>query len=366
MVYEKATTKARHFDVIVLAGTFELVHGQPVLPVAEQLPLNIADRYVGDPESSAFIEETHLIVAKKNTDIHLIGHAKSPRNEPSKGWPVGVGVGPVRKLAQVSCPRWWDWWPLRGWHLGQHQPTTQVELHSSMAYGGAVRRAKYKGPPTDKLTDDAAFDAFALNPVGLGYVGEASLDRAQFYRAAQIESVTHPIGGLAGGGGIHQQHTPVCFGPVPRWNPQRVKYAGKYDDVWKATRFPYLPDDFDFAFYQSAQPDLIAPGFLKGDEPIRLIGCYAQGNLDTYLPGIHILALLTDSKGLIQKVNLNLDTVTINVDTHTVQLVWRKSVPKEWDLAEVLLSAIPAGPGQTDIKPVHIHRPAASLGRYRG
>lgn len=351
MVIEKATTQGRYFDVVIVAGSFTLAHGQPVLAMDEQMPIQCVDRYVGAPESTPFLEETHLVVGKQRTDVHVLGHARPVDGKPATHWPIGVRVGPITKTALVTGLRAWHWTPLRGWHLTKPEATAAVPLHAGMAYGGAVRRARYRGPATDDIHDEQAFDTYEPNPVGRGYVGDEDLDRAQFYLAPQIEDVQKPLRD------IRERLAPVCFGPVPRWNPQRAGHAGTYDDAWRAEHFPFLPPDFDFAFYQSAQPDLIAPGWLKGDEPITLIGCDATGRIDTQLPGIDLLALLTDEDGLTQPTPLRLDTVTIDLDAQSVQLVWRRAVPKEWGLRKVMLAAIPAGPAQRGaVQPIHIHR----------
>jgi hypothetical protein len=356
IVYEKASTRPNHFDVIVVAGTFNLAHGQPVYPADAQQAIVTADRYAGEPESSALLEETHLIVGKRNTDVHLIGHAKAPRGEPSVQWHTGLRVGPLKKLAQVTGPRWWEWNLLGGWMLTKPRAVDELLLSSALCYGGAVRKAHAHGERGVDITDATVVDAYAPNPVGKGYFGAQPLDRAQFYPAAQIEALDAPIRD------IDKRYAPAGFAPRARWWPGRIDHAGTYDARWQKESSPYLPNDFDFAFYQSAQPELIAKGFLNGDEPLSVMGCYAQGQLDTYLPGITLLSLLTDRDGVTEKALLNLDTVTVNVDTHTVQLVWRKTVPKAWGLRHVMLAALPAGRGQPDTlpRPVHIHHRGAS------
>lgn len=351
MVFEKATTRNRHFDVVVVAGTFDLVHGQPVLIAEEQKPIHCADRYEGLPESTALLEETHLVVGKKRCDIHLLGHARAEDGQALQRWQVGVRVGNTVKAATVTGARSWHWSLMRGWHLSEPEPTNQVALHMGLAYGGHVRRSHYRGPATDDIHDDQAFDTYALNPAGKGYAGKESLERSRSYQAAQIEELKLPITD------IHKTYPPISFGPLPRWHPQRAAHAGTYDQRWQQEHAPYLPQDFGFAFYQSAQPDLIAPGWLNGDEPIVLLGCLPAGRLDTLLPGIRILAILTDEQGYRQPAPLRLDTISIDLDTATVQLVWRYAVPQSWGLKSILLSAIPTGPVErTASRPVYIHR----------
>lgn len=352
MAIEKLGTQGQLFDVIVVAGTFDLVHGQPLLIADEQKPINGVDRYEGEPESSGFLEETHLVLAKRRTDIHLLGSARPQDNEPAASWPVALRVGPVTKTAMVTGPRAWGWSIARGWRMTPAAPTDAVPLHMGLAYGGAVRRPRYRDHETNDIHDDRVFDTYLDNPAGKGYMGSASLDRAQYYLAAQIEDVEHPIRD------IHKRYRPVAFGPLPRWTPSRARRIGTCDARWQRESFPYLPADFDFAFYQSAQPDLMAPGWLQGDEPVALLGCHPMGRLGSQLPGLRLLAILTDASGHSQSEPLRLDTVSIDLDSDTVQLVWRRSVPKSWGLRHVRLAAIPDGPAQSGgARPVHIHRP---------
>lgn len=359
MVFEKATTRGRHFDVMVVAGTFDLVHGQPLLIADAQKPIQCADRYAAAPACSALLEETHLVVAKQRCDVHLLGSARPLDDTPRRSWHVGLRVGPVSKIATVTGPRAWRWGLMSGWRLSEPEPTDRVALHMGLAYGGSVRRSHYRGPVTNDIHDDQAFDAYAPNLAGRGYVGDSALARGEAYAAAQIEDPARPITD------IRRKYPPVSFAPLPRWNPQRVAHAGTYDAQWRAEHFPYLPADFNFAFYQSAQPELTAPGWLDGNEPIVLVGCLPIGRLETQLPGIRILSILTDQHGLSQPAPLRLDTVSIDLDTETVQLVWRYAVPKSWGLGKVLLGAIPTGPTAPGAsRPVHVHRQHSAS--YRG
>lgn len=37
------------------------------------------------------------------------------------------------------------------------------------------------------------------------------------------------------------------------WQP-RLRYAGTYDQHWMDERLPFLPEDFDLRYFQSAPP----------------------------------------------------------------------------------------------------------------
>ncbi len=110
---------------------------------------------------------------------------------------------------------------------------------------------------------------FSANPVGCGYYPDISqLNTSCQYKLPQItssalsENATILMGNLTFQG----------VGPVSRWWKSRLQYAGTYNEVWREKRYPYLPDDFDERFYNSAHPDMIYTGFLSGDENISLEG----------------------------------------------------------------------------------------------
>ncbi len=350
MAIQKFGYKNQLFDVIIVVGTFDLVHGQPLYISEDQLPINTSDKYTGPPEISALTEETHLVISKKNTDIIVIGNAKSKNNEPSHQWDVGVRVGNYAKIAQVHASRAWTYGTFSGWQIEYINKSISVPLDMSVAYGGYQKKDGTTTNEGDDINDKNNFETCPQNPAGLGFIGKQKPDTSKIYKTAQIQDPFNPITD------IKKTYAPISFGPLARWNPLRTRYLGTRDQNWKNTRFPYPPDDFDFLFYQAAQPDLICKGYLNGDEPIVLVGCNEKGRIDSSLPGLRLLSILTDKDGLSQPEPMRLDTVSINVDTNQVQLVWRRTVPKSWELKHVLLAAIPNGPDQaTKVHPIHIH-----------
>lgn len=62
---------------------------------------------------------------------------------------------------------------------------------------------------------------------------------------------------------------PACPLPLGAW-PCRMKDLGTYDARWLQTRWPGLPDDADWHFFNEAQPQQRLPGGLRGDEEIFL------------------------------------------------------------------------------------------------
>jgi hypothetical protein len=199
-----------------------------------------------------------------------------------------------------------------------------VPLRYELAYGGTLKAPGVEAP--DKV--------YAPNPVGCGYLGGEKPDPAILFPAPQIEASNEPVRQIT------SEYRPEGLGPLSRWWQSRSQYAGTYDDQWRNNRFPDLPEDFDFAFYNSAHPGLVYTGYLDGEEHVALTGLFTEGELITQLPGVQVVALLADERGYRQPERLCLDTLTIDTDTRTAQLVWRRAVPRSWGLKGVVIGAV--------------------------
>jgi hypothetical protein len=118
---------------------------------------------------------------------------------------------------------------------------------------------------------------------------------------------------------------PQGYGSICRtWQP-RLKLAGTYDEEWQAGRWPNLPEDFDFGYWNSAHPDLQVP-FLNGDEEITLTNLTPDGKLRIILPGHVPFVLVRYEAGEIKEARAYLDTVFIEPEKKQVSLVWRTTV----------------------------------------
>ncbi|MBK9258907.1 MAG: DUF2169 domain-containing protein [Polyangiaceae bacterium] len=141
--------------------------------------------------------------------------------------------------------------------------------------------------------------------------------------APQIESLDDPVVELG------KKYRPEGFGPIARsWQP-RLKRAGTFDEEWQRTRWPELPHDFEFSFYNAAHPDLICPGFLRGDEEVLLEGLSAEGTVRFYLPGYKMGVLLRFKDGSMAIVPVYLDTLFVDVPARKGHIMWRAPIPKE-------------------------------------
>ncbi|QSQ21992.1 DUF2169 domain-containing protein [Pyxidicoccus parkwayensis] len=272
----------------------------------EQPPVQWGGESWGKPGESSDKYEPSSAFIKLATDVALIGHAYPPQKGATESL-VALQVGPLKKAVRVVGER--AWYRSMG-HVAATKPLPfdKLPLTWERAFGG-----------WDK-TDAAKPGYEPRNPVGTGFRASPR----NFEEGLKLPNLEDPNEPLREFG---QKVTPVGFGfTSPDWHP-RAKYAGTYDDAWNKTRKPLLPKDFDRRFFNAAAPGLVAPGYLKGDEPVIIVGASPKGRLSFPLPGQAAPVLTLQLDGLEDATpQMRLDTVMLDTDAEQVVLLWRGHV----------------------------------------
>jgi hypothetical protein len=258
------------------------------------------------------------------------------------------------------------------WRLTQPAPVVSVPLRPEFGFGGECRvyasdLAAQRVPLAHRLSE-AQTNAFALvdepfgrttiasslfnaNPLGRGFAQPWFLKatRAKKIPAHQIERPAAPVTAadfqscledkvgdefavrLSGG-----------FGVRLKSHPQRRRLAGTIDDAFVASE-RWLPDDFDFAVWNVAEPDQ-QTHFLQGGEVIELTNvCPAEaqgtardaaGNttLTLKLPENECYLLIRLDSGEMFASPMAIDTVIVEPDERRLSLVWRAILAKADDI----------------------------------
>lgn len=146
------------------------------------------------------------------------------------------------------------------------------------------------------------------------------------------------------GGRMGRKKDPLGFGFFPKNRPPRMGFAGTYDAHWQKTRSPLLPPDFDDRFFQAAFPGLIAPGPLRGDEPLVATGVSPEGPIRTRLPGQAVSGRAfigaNETPG-----RPRLDTLIFEPEERRMVLVWRWTLPVDGPPSRVrgfMIGVLPA------------------------
>jgi hypothetical protein len=159
------------------------------------------------------------------------------------------------------------------------------------------------------------------NPVGTGF-GEPLQKDGDRLRLPNVEDPYQLIRDYGA------TVVPCGFGfTSPNWQP-RASLAGTYDDAWSSTRKPLLPGDFDRRFFNAAAPGLVAPGHLRGDEPVVLLNVTPVPQLAFRLPAVTPPVCRVVVRGEPDaELATVLDTIIVNADDQSFTLLWRAYTP---------------------------------------
>lgn len=304
-----ADEQARPLLVVVIKGTFDLDR-ESVTLADEQRPV-VPEGVVWDPEAevSSYRFEPESAFTKPSTDVALIGHAWAPKpGTTSLG--VGFSVGGVKQVAQVFGERVW-YRALGSVSMTKPQSFEKIPLSYERAFGGTDRTYAGKhGHPFEPR-----------NPVGRGYRHR----RGKFEEGVLLPNIENPRHIIRD---QYDAPPPTGFGfTAPNWEP-RARLAGTYDEAWDKTRKPLLPNDFNRRFFNAASPALIAPSYLKGDEPVRVMNASKNASLAFNLPGVEPPELWVQLRLQSEQTLVSaLDTVVVDTDEDQLYLTWRAHLP---------------------------------------
>lgn len=186
---------------------------------------------------------------KLRSEFLAAGKCYTPREStPVAAAEVVVGVGGRVKKLFVHGERYWT--PLGG--ILRAEGFTEMALSWSNAFGG-------KG--------------FAGNPGGKGIEFVRLPGGRRMRPLPNIEDPSRLMGSP------DDRPEPAGFGPLdPAW-PQRKVDLGTYDTRWRRQRWPNPPDDFDYAYYNTAPADQQFDGFYTGEELIEIRGMHPDHQL---------------------------------------------------------------------------------------
>jgi hypothetical protein len=286
---------------VIVKGTYTIA---PRVAIAEvQVPPVAADEYWGEPGASSLRYASEMHLGKPSSDVVLVGKAWAPQGRPTPEGAVMVSVAGRQKVARVYGERVW-----KGRGLSHPEPFLSLPLVYERSFGGSYR-----------LAPDGPLFAEERNPVGKGFLGKRSPDDFAGQNTPNFEHPTLMIQRLG------DTPPPVGFGFVaPSWLPRR-SFAGTYDKAWQKTRAPYLPADFNPAFFNCASPDLVMPHYLKGGEPVKVVGASRTGSLHFEVPSQHPKAAIKIA-GSVERPPCQLETFLIEPEENRFCVTWRASL----------------------------------------
>ncbi|MFZ1987190.1 MAG: DUF2169 domain-containing protein [Desulfatitalea sp.] len=315
--------EGREHLVVCVKGTYSIPRDGSMPRLAdEQLPLVEADTFTGEPGFSAPIHESDYAPVKPRCDVLLNGSAYAPGGRPAVKVPVGLRFGTMQKGFNVVGDRVWEYSFLMT-KASWAQPFVRMPISYDRAFGGV----------DDSQGDPRKVRAILENPVGVGYhhyIGKEWVDgRPLPNTEAPGEAVAAP----------DQRYRPISFGPVGRgWQP-RATLAGTYDQNWLDNIFPFLPPDFDPAYFQAAPVDQQV-AYPQGGEPVILNNLTPEGRIGFPFPRINVLVWFFLKNGEEKEAKAVVDTVMLQPDENCFTVTARASVPLRRNMLEMELVVV--------------------------
>jgi hypothetical protein len=254
---------------------------------------------------------------KRMCDVLLVGSAHAPGGRPVERMTVGLRVGPMSKSFDVVGDRVWNA-GLTGIRPSAPKPFVQMPVSYDVAFGGADREPE----------DPGEHDAYLPNPAGRGWRKHLRNDWVDGKPLPNTEesgaAVTWPRG----------KYRPMALGPVGRGWPQRAQFAGTYDQKWLDDVFPFLPEDFDERYYQTAPADQQLE-FPKTPLEVVLSGFTDDGVRRFELPFLEAPVHVFPKRGEREDLVAPLDTVVFEPDTSRITTTWRATRPLRRNMHEI-------------------------------
>ena len=313
-----AFERTGHESVIVVAkATFVLPDrpGAACLMAPKQEALFLSDVFGADPAGDAPLYENDFAPFKPACDVLVSSQAVAPESRPVTELPVGVRLGDWSKHFLALGSRIWLKGAL-GFQVSERRPFLRQAIGYDQAYGGTV--------PIPETPGHAR--TYETNPAGVGYYPLRE-NIAGLALPQTAEPGTDPVGRDGG-------YTPMAFGPLGRnWLPRR-QWAGTYDNAWLETQMPFLPEDFDYRYFQAAPPDQWI-SYPKGGEALEVVHLSSTPRIRTRIPAVAVIVTFAWKSGRITQKIANLDTVLIIAESMRLCLTWRTRLVVERDIFEV-------------------------------
>lgn len=325
--YNLGLEKSGHHCLVVVAkATFHMpsTFDEPATlkPKEEQIKIFDKDIFTSIPGESALLYENDFAPTKPKCDVILNGSAYAYPLKETVDKVVQLRIGTVNKSFRVTGKRVWEENVFNA-KASNPIPFSKQNISYDVAYGG------YDLDPAKPSENDENYVAYPSNPIGLGYAPFHD-SRALIGKAlAQTEElhVTHT-------NPVSKKYLPQSFGAIARhWYP-RYTLGGTYDAHWSEHIKPFLPQDFDEAFYQCA-PQEQQIDYLEGGEKVLLKGLTSDGERFFILPKFTVAMEVIRSNGDREALNPVVDTVIFEPDEERFSMVCRAKMKLKRSIHEV-------------------------------
>ncbi len=286
---------------LIIKGTFAMLPGNQAVVSGEQLYPGGDELFPDDGEETGSVPyDSDFAYFKPRADLLLAGKCHTPGGKPLQSCRVTFRVGSKEKSLLVFGNRKWVGVTRQ---MTIPAPFTEMDIRYENSYGGA---------------------GYGPNPVGKGYREITTEDGKKLWQLPNIENPHKEIRS------VPSQPEPAGFGPLGRMWTGRFAKTGTYTGDWVKTRWPWFPRDFDWGYFNAAPADMQVDGYLRGDENLYFENLHPQHpQYKSRLPGIRVRCFLNElideqkQNFNFREVDMNLDTLWVDMEAEKLVLVWR-------------------------------------------
>ena len=285
----------------IVKGTFQLQPDAPaeILPDDEQPPPTGDQYYDDDPQTSCRYE-SDFVHFKPRADVCVVGHCHVPAGIAQPACSVSFRAGGISKSLMVFGKRQWKKTRIGTRSMTDPEPFSVMALRYENSFGGPD---------------------YSRNPVGKGILPKKGAREASNFDLPNIKVLEGERLKTMDAG------APAGFGPLGRTWTQRMALAGTYGKKWQDERWPWLPEDFDWGYFNAAPADQQVKGYLKGDESLYFENMHPEhSRFASSLPGLRVRCFLfevKDDEQIFREIKTQLDTLWVDMDAMMLVLVWR-------------------------------------------
>lgn len=357
--FEHKLLAGNPYYIVILKQSYELKLDGSIKALKEQIPIRLTDVVDENARWDSVLYPSDLIPYKPKPEIILNGIAESTTAK--KQWICGVDIKKLKnnintieqwsKQIVVTGERYW-YRSGSSWELEDITPTTKVLLHYENAYGGhyqlvQTQQSTYKISITNgNLTDnnDIIDINYPPNPSGCGWLPDDATLKAleleqrnefskqiqslQIIKAPQLFEVKDNDNLIVNTLSDPKTHVAVAgFSAYTNFWQTRQQYVA--DDLdWSEdnTRGGY-PADFDMHHWQQAPRDQWLDFEIKGGEILTLTGFLPNDRVSYTLPTSVAYITGDDNEHVIITLDMDIDTLVVNTENRTLEIIWRRILP---------------------------------------
>jgi hypothetical protein len=304
-------------------------------PLENITPLSDQDSYngIGDPHLNSVYKPNESIPYKKYTDIVLVGAIKTYQKKKVPLLDVGIEVLGRKKIVRVYGDRYCTYQKNEFPLYSEPKNFVEMPVEYERAYGGK-----------DTISIFNETYTYPRNPIGKGY---ALLNTPHLIDELQLPNYEDPNDLLLPNKLITEKpHNwnnlplPQGFGWVAPNTYPRSSFAGivpayiSVDEIPKEALLGIVPKNqvalsrqlklpsYNAQFNNGASLGMIYD-YLKPKSNIKLANFFEESRLMEFqLPRIEPVIYLDIGKGQ-KKLTTELQTIIINIDTHTIDIIWQ-------------------------------------------